>query len=273
VALGTHRRMAKPPLRLPPRQPLGMELKAMGRTLRNPAFLTLMGAGVFAYANQGLNFATSTYMQTYVWEFPRWAFLAWPVTLLAGVAMAFAITPVVSRRWGKKRAAAITAMFAVMFGLAPYALRLIGLFPDNGDPETIPMLIVLSTLSYGLGVCPMMLTGSMLADVVEDSELKTGHREEGLFYAGNLFMQKCVTGIGTFAAGSLITAVGFPQNAVPGQVDAAVIERLMLAFTVLTAVFVVSAVLVFLRYPLGEADHAERLETLRRRAAPPDPQT
>ncbi|MFN9704437.1 MAG: choice-of-anchor I domain-containing protein, partial [Planctomycetota bacterium] len=45
----------------PPRLPLGEELRAMRRTLRNPAFLTLMGAGVFAYANQGLNFATSTY--------------------------------------------------------------------------------------------------------------------------------------------------------------------------------------------------------------------
>lgn len=270
VALGTHRRMAKPPVKLPPRQPLRAELKAMGRTLRNPAFLTLMGAGVFAYANQGLNFATSTYMQTYVWEFPRWAFSAWPITLLAGVAMAFVITPLISRRMGKKRAAAATAALAVILGLAPYALRLMGLFPENGEAATLPLFLLLTTLATGFGVCPMMLTGSMLADVVEDSEMTTGHREEGLFFAGNLFMQKCVTGIGTFAAGSLIAMVGFPQNAVPGQVDPAVIERLMLAFTVLTALFVTCAVLVFLRYPLGEDDHAERVERLRAATPPPD---
>lgn len=269
VALGTHRRLARPPAKLPPRLPLAEELRAMRRTLRNPAFLTLMGAGVFAYANQGLNFATSTYMQTYVWEFPGWALSLWPMTLLAGVVMAFVITPIASRRMGKKRAAASMAAIAVTLGLLPYVLRLAGLFPANGEPATIPLFLFIITLATGCGVGPMMLTGSMLADVVEDSEMKTGHREEGLFFAGNLFMQKCVTGIGTFAAGTLISAVGFPANAVPGEVDPAVIERLMLSFTILTALFVTCAVLVFLRFPLGEDDHAERVARLRQDTPPP----
>ncbi|WP_051220900.1 MULTISPECIES: MFS transporter [Erythrobacter] len=269
VSLGTHRALARPPAKLPPRLPLAEELKAMRRTLRNPAFLTLMGAGVFAYANQGLNFATSTYMQTYVWEFPGWALAVWPVTLLAGVVMGFVLAPIVSRRWGKKNAAAIMAALAMAIGLAPYVLRLAGLFPANGEPATLPLFLGFATLATGIGVCPMMLTGSMLADVVEDSEIKTGHREEGLFFAGMLFMQKCVTGLGTFAAGSLISAVGFPANAQPGAVDGTVIERLMLLYTLLTAMLVSGAVLVFLRFPLGEADHADRLARLGATRAPP----
>jgi GPH family glycoside/pentoside/hexuronide:cation symporter len=268
VALGTHRALAKPPAKLPPRLPLREELRAMGRTLRNPAFLTLMGAGVFAYANQGLNFATSTYMQTYVWEFPRWALATWPITLLVGVALAFVIAPPVSRRWGKKHAAAGMAALGVVFGLAPYALRLAGLFPANGAPATLPLFLLFTTLATSFAVATMMLVGSMLADVVEDSEMRTGHREEGLFFAGNLFMQKCVTGIGTFAAGILISAAGFPDNAAPGMVEPAVIERLMLWFTIITALFIGGAVLVFLRFPLGEADHAERLARLRREHPP-----
>jgi len=269
VSLGTHRALARPPAKLPPRLPLAEELKAMRRTLRNRAFLTLMGAGVFAYANQGLNFATSTYMQTYVWEFPGWALAVWPVTLLAGVVMGFVLAPIVSRRWGKKNAAAIMAALAMAIGLAPYVLRLLGLFPANGEPATLPLFLGFATLATGIGVCPMMLTGSMLADVVEDAEIKTGHREEGLFFAGMLFMQKCVTGLGTFAAGSLISAVGFPANAQPGAIDGAVIERLMLLYTLLTAVLVSGAVLVFLRFPLGEADHADRLARLGATRAPP----
>lgn len=266
AALGTHRRMARPPAKLPPRQPLGAEIRAIFGTLHNRAFLTLMAAGVFAYANQGLNFATSTYMQSYVWEFPRWAFSAWPVTLLAGVVFAFVFAPVISRRMGKKKGAALMAGLAVIVGLAPYVLRLLGAFPENGDPATLPLVFAFFTVATGLGICPMILTGSMLADVIEDSEMKTGHREEGLFFAGNLFMQKCVTGIGTFAAGSLITLVGFPQNAVPGQVDPAVIDRLMLVFVILTAVFVGLAIAMFLRFPLGEDDHNERVAALAARA-------
>lgn len=272
AALGTHKRMAHRPVSLPPRQPLGAELRAMGRTLRNPAFLTLMGAGVFAFANQGLNFATSTYMQLYVWEFPRWAMQVWPATLFVGVVLAFLMTPPVSKRLGKKRGAAVMAAVAVTLGLAPYVLRLLGLFPANGEALTMPLFLTLITLATGFGVAPMILTGSMLADVVEDSELKTGHREEGLFYAGNLFMQKCVTGIGTFAAGALIAAVGLPREAVPGAVDPAVIERLMLTFVVLTLAFFAGAIAMFLRFPLDERGHAERLRLLAARTtAPPAP--
>lgn len=270
AALGTHRRLARRAPTLPPRQPLGAELRGIARTLRNPAFLTLMAAGVFAFANQGLNFATSTYMQLYVWEFPRWAMTVWPVTLFAGVVLAFVITPLVSRRLGKKRGAAGMAIAAVTVGLAPYVLRLLGLFPPNGEPETLPLFLTCATVATGLGIGPMILTGSMLADVVEDSELRTGHREEGLFYAGNLFMQKCVTGIGTFAAGSLIAAVGIPREAVPGAVEGEVIDRLMLSYTILTACFIVGAVAMFLRFPLEQRDHEERLRTLAaRRAIPP----
>jgi glycoside/pentoside/hexuronide:cation symporter, GPH family len=267
AAVGTHRRIAHRPARLPPRQPLLTELKGMVGTLNNRAFLILMSAGVFAYANQGLNFATSTYMQTYVWEFPEWAFKLWPVTLLVGVVFAFVIAPPVSRALGKKRAAALMAGLAVTFGLLPYVLRLLGLFPGNGEAAALPLFLLCATIATGLGVCPMILVGSMLADVIEDSEMTTGHREEGLFFAGNLFMQKCVTGIGTFAAGSLITMIGFPQDAVPGQVDAAIIDRLMLVFTILTALFVSASVWIFLRFPLGEEDHAGRVAALAARAA------
>lgn len=267
AALGTHRRMARRPDRLPPRLPLRAELAGIARTLKNPAFLVLMAAGVFAYANQGLNFATSTYMQLYVWEFPRWAMQAWPLTLFAGVVLAFVITPPLSRRLGKKRGAAVMAAAAVTLGLAPYVLRLAGLFPPNGDPLTLPLFFACVTLATGCAVGPMMLTGSMLADVVEDSELKTGQREEGLFYAGNLFMQKCVTGIGTFAAGTLITAVGMPRDAVPGAVDIAVINQLMLMFVILTLIFFAGAITMFLRFPLDEAGHQDRIDRLAARAA------
>lgn len=270
AALGTHKRMAHRPTRLPPRQPLLAELRGIASTLRNKAFLTLMAAGIFAFANQGLNFATSTYMQLYVWEFPRWAMTAWPVTLVAGVAFAFVVTPMISRRLGKKQAAAIMAILAISVGLMPYILRLAGLFPANGEPATLPLFLACATVATGFGIAPMILIGSMLADVVEDSELKTGHREEGLFYAGFLFMQKCVTGIGTFAAGTLIAAVGLPRDAVPGTVDPGIITNLMLAFTILTIAFIGTAILMFLRFPLDQKDHEERLRTLAaRRALPP----
>ena len=40
------------------------------------------------------------------------------------------------------------------------------------------------------------LVSAMIADVVEDSEIKTGRRSEGIFFAANSFAQKAVNGLG-----------------------------------------------------------------------------
>ncbi|WP_369335980.1 MFS transporter, partial [Halomonas sp. ND22Bw] len=73
-----------------------------------------------------------------------------------------------------------------------------------------------------------ILGASMLADVVEDSEVRTGRRSEGMFFAGGFFVQKCTSGIGIFVCGLILAAAGFPEQAVPGRVPEPVIDRLTL---------------------------------------------
>ena len=70
----------------------------------------------------------------------------------------------------------------------------------------------------------------VLADVVEDSEVRTGRRSEGMFFAGGFFVQKCTSGIGIFVCGLILAAAGFPAKAVPGQVPVATLDRLTLIY-------------------------------------------
>lgn len=49
---------------------------------------------------------------------------------------------------------------------------------------------------------------SMMADVVEDSQVKTSRRSEGLFYAARSFAAKAVSALGIVLAGSIVTLVG-----------------------------------------------------------------
>nr|QQZ50192.1 MFS transporter [Phenylobacterium glaciei] len=74
-------------------------------------------------------------------------------------------------------------------------------------------------VSTGATITANILTSSMIADVVEDSELKTGRRSEGLFFAASAFVAKAVTGIGIFTSAMLLKAAAFPQGAKPGEVD------------------------------------------------------
>ena len=58
------------------------------------------------------------------------------------------------------------------------------------------------------GIIGGVLLDSMMADVVEDSELKTQRRSEGLFYAARGFAAKAVSAGGIIGAGSIVSLVG-----------------------------------------------------------------
>lgn len=261
-AIGTHRAYARLPHAVPERLPLGPTFRAIFWTLSNRAFLILLLAGVFAFANQGIAFALANYLLLYVWELPQSAFIIYAFVLFGGVVLAFIGLPIVSRRLGKKEAAALLGLFSVAFSTLPYWLRMAGLFPEPGSPALMPLLFALIGLSVGFGVCVMILTTSMMADITEASEAETGKRTEGLFFAGFFFMQKCVTGVGIFLSGTLISAIGFPEDAVPGAVDSGVIDRLALAYPLVTLVVGLIGAWCYLRFPFGRAEHEARLREL-----------
>ena len=102
----------------------------------------------------------------------------------------------------------------------------------------------------------------MLADVVEDSEVTTGRRSEGVFFSGGFFIQKCTSGIGIFLGGLILTAAHFPAKAVPGQVPVAVLDRLTLIYAGCYALLACLAAFFYARFPFGRAEHALRMERL-----------
>jgi GPH family glycoside/pentoside/hexuronide:cation symporter len=261
-AVGTHKRYARMPAHRLERRSFAGEIRGIGTALFNRPFLTLMGVGLFAYVNQGLIFALTNYLLPFVWGFGRTELLIYSVCLFAGVSLAFVIVAPVARAIGKKWAAAAFGLSAATIGTAPYLLRLGGVFPQPGDPLLVPSFLALVTLATGLGVCVMMLISSMVADVVDAAEERTGRREEGLFYAGFFFVQKCTTGVGIFVAGELVSRSGFPAQARIGAVPAEVLDRLTLSYAVLTLVFAALGALCATRFPIGRADHEARLAKL-----------
>ena len=95
----------------------------------------------------------------------------------------------------------------------PILLRLLDLFPANASPALMPMLFVFNLVTITLVIMSGILGSSMIADIVEDSELSTGRRSEGVFVAANAFVQKAVSGIGIFSSTMLLAVIGFPSDA------------------------------------------------------------
>jgi GPH family glycoside/pentoside/hexuronide:cation symporter len=261
-ALGQHKWVAKQSPPAPRGVGLGHALREVKATLSNRAFLWLVSAALFALINQGITFALTNYQLAFLWQLERMQMLYYALILFTTVIVAFIIVPPISGRLGKKTATILLAIISLIFNSAMYLAWLLDLVP--GAPENPSVLFMFSfvTISNSAAIGMMMLTSSMMADVVEASQQETGRRSEGLFFAGYFFMQKCAVGIGTFIAGMILTFANFPQEAVPGQVDVAVLDGLALYYMVAVLTLGVIGLLILRHFPISRESHNERLRVL-----------
>ncbi len=261
-ALGQHRHVAKQSPPAPRGVGLGHAFAEAKVTLSNRAFLWLVSAAVFGLINQGLTFALTNYQLGFLWQLQQMEMLYYALILFATVIVAFIIVPPLSARLGKKNAAILLALISMTFTAGLYGSWLLDLVPGAPNNPSILFMFALVAMTNSAAVGMMMLTSSMMADVVEASQQETGRRSEGLFFAGYFFMQKCAVGIGTFAAGMILTFADFPQNAVPGRVDVTVLDGLALYYMGTVLVLGIIGVLVLRHFPISRESHNERLRVL-----------
>ena len=89
--------------------------------------------------------------------------------------------------------------------------------PENGDPILFPLYLIIIVIDVALIIVYQTLGSSMIADLVEDAEVRTNKRSEGVFFASVTFIRKTTQGIGVVAAGLLLTFTQF-QGATPDQI-------------------------------------------------------
>ena len=240
------------------------KFRELSGTLTNRSFLALTISGVIGAVSMGLRQGLDFYLSAYFFELTpaQMSYLAAAALFaaFAGVGLA----PAVSRRFGKKWSM-IGVFFASLFAsVAPITMRLIGILPANGTGALFAIVFVFSFLAATLGLSGFIIVSSMMADVVEDAAVSTGQRSEGLLFAANGLISKCVTGLGTFLAGLMLAWISFPQHATPGQVDPATLRHLGMVFVPIVTVFSAIAIAVLMFYDIDRSTHernVERLET------------
>jgi len=231
-------------------------------TLANRSFVALFFAGIFAAMSGGLVGALGIYINTYFWELTATQISVIALGYFLSAVLAVAVAPGMARRLGKKQAAIITSLAAILIGPTPVALRLAGWFPPNGSPSLLPLLFGFGTVTIAVIIMSGILTSSMIADIVEESEVATGRRSEGVFIAANSFVQKAVSGVGIFGSSLLLGAIGFPPGAQPGQVAPEVIHRLGLVFAPTIVVLNLIALAFLSTYGISRASHEANVRRL-----------
>jgi Na+/melibiose symporter-like transporter len=262
-ALGTHARIAhlKPP---PPKRVLtpGKMFREIFETLANRSFVALFISFLLGAVATGLSAALAFYFSTYFWGFAPQQ-IGWvTISVFASAIIGSTLAPIVTRTLGKKRGAMIIGMIAFIGSPTPILLRVFGVLPGNEHPMIFWFVLITTMIDVGLIICFQILAASMLADLVEQAELKTGRRSEGLFFAASTFVRKAVQGLGVITAGFVLSAAQFPPGAAQGEVPEEALRNLGLYYAPTILALWMAMMAVMSTYKLSREGHEENLRQL-----------
>ena len=233
-------------------------------TLSNRSFIALFLAAMLFGIAAGLSSGMSLYFFTYFWGFSEIETGMMFLGTFAAALIGFVLAPIVSRRMGKKRGAIIVGLVAFLGAPLPIVLRLMGLLPSNDDPFVFWFVLSTQIIDVGLIICFQILFAAMLADLVEDSEVTTGRRSEGVFNAAETFVDKSVRGLGVMAASAVLTLAALPTGAKAEEVSADTLWWMGALYVPLVLALWLSMIAVISRYQIDEAKHADNLRQLGR---------
>jgi Na+/melibiose symporter-like transporter len=138
--------------------------------------------------------------------------------------------------------------------------------PPNHSPVLFVIVLVQSIVSVAFYIAGATLTSAMIADVVEDGELKTGRRAEGLFFSASIMVAKAVSGIGLFAASAILGFIRFPTGMRPDQVAPGTLTHLAFTYAPIYAGLYAVGLSLLMGYKITRASHAETLTLLAAKA-------
>lgn len=210
----------------------------------------------------GLAGGLSFYFNGFFFEFTTDQMALISVSGLLSALLALIFTPIISKHLGKKHAAIIVGIAACIALPLPMLLRLFGLFLENGAPMLLPLKLVLNVISTGFIISFHMIIVSMIADLAEDSEVRTARRSEGVFFAATTFTTKAVQGFGLLAATTVLTLAEFPTGVSPGEVPEDAIFRLGAYYVPAIFVIITAAIFCLRFYKIDRNSHAKNLATL-----------
>jgi glycoside/pentoside/hexuronide:cation symporter, GPH family len=247
LAVTRERPASEQPAPLPVRQ-------ALTATLTNRPFWLVMGLYLLSWTTASILAANLVYFASYYLRVPEQA--NYFVLVAQGAAIVFIPLWVwVAQRLDKRR--------AFLIGTASWVAVLAGLFFVG--PDQVGLAYALAALA-GSGIATAyVLPWSMVPDIIEYDEVRTGQRREGSYYAFASFFQKLATGGALWAMGLALAATGYVTPATAGDVPLqppAAVEAIRFFMAPVPLVLLLLAMAFAWRYPISRERHRALLDEL-----------
>ena len=235
---------------------------ALGKAVKMRSFYTLVLYVMVTYISIGIGVTFTTYFATYYFELSEIEIAALLIGSALGGIIALAIAPSMGDILDKKWATFIASIGYGTFFTLPFNLRSLGWFPENDSSLLLPIYVTTLVIAYTFLWSSMSLANSMMADVIDEYQLSSGTRQEGLFFSSMSFAYKCTTGIGMFISGLLLNWIAFPKQIDVSEVTVEAIEGLGFVGGPVLMTFYLSAVVFLLFYPITKARFQQIREQL-----------
>ena len=233
------------------------------QALQNKNFRVLFAGILLGGAIGGIGGTLALHMQTYYWgllpaQIQYFIYAGFSVNMLVFIGI-----QTIAAHFEKKKLLIGLSIFAMVDSVTVISARLLGWLPDNGDPLLLPLIVTTYALGTAAGAITHIVARSMIADVVDEQEVITGERQEGMFYSALAFSGKAVSGIGAMTGGFVLSAIQFPTNVDATGVSADVIFRMGVFMGPILGTLYLVPILVYTLYHLDRTRHAAIQNELR----------
>ena len=235
----------------------------MSGAITNKNYLNLLIGLFFLSVLIGTHETLGLYMVTFFWELTPYQIGFLIINNIIGYVLGFILAARLHRRFDKRATIVFTCLSLSIFWSAAVTLRLFDLAPQNTTWELVIFIICFGAVSSTSGSILHISVMSALADVSDENELKTGMRQEGIYYSARAFFGKASNAFGHVVAGIALKYIGFPQNAVPGELSSEMIFKLGIIDGPFAMVWGFIAVFFYYRYGINRKYHAQIQEQLK----------
>ena len=230
------------------------------------AFNTLGALNMFFY-NQVIGVPAAVVglkldFQTFLWGLKSSDILVLGLLAMPTPIVAAMIAPRLGERFGKKRACMSLFFASVAIGNLPLLLKLTGVLTLEASPL---LLAILGSFAFASGVCTIagfILVSSMVSDIVEDVQAKTGERSEGLLMTADSLPNRVINSLSVALPGMMLAWVAFPAKGKPGPETMELMSRVGWIYLPSFVIISILSIGIWMFYRIDQQTHERNLRAV-----------
>ena len=230
--------------------------------LKHYSFRILFFATTLFMVIAGITQTLLIHVGTFLFNFEPQEMGILATSMILGIIFAPSVAKKLSITFDKKEALCICVFLGAAIAFIPHDLFILGILQQL-DLNTRLMCVYLSNgISQAFFIAYIILIDSMLSDTIDENEMNTGRREEGLYFSARSLATKASYGLGSFFAGIGMDFIDFPQNALPDEISTIMLNKLAILAGPFSMILFLCTILITIKYPLNAMKHAKIRATI-----------